>query len=174
LRSYLLPIPHGWHHDAWIALLASFVRPYRMIDEPLMHYRVHDEQEIGVPPSVMPDDVGWQKWRVRLQQAPEKVNLRKADLHRQRRRTQAMLYDEAAARIATGASAYVSEIGGALQPPAAESLDDIKERAHHLRIRGTLPDRRMRRLSRISQELRSGRYGRYSAGVLSALQDLVS
>ena len=66
LRELLLPIPHGWLHDAWIALLSAFVRPYLMIDEPLLRYRIHAEQEIGVPSSVMPDDTGLQKWKVRL------------------------------------------------------------------------------------------------------------
>jgi glycosyltransferase involved in cell wall biosynthesis len=174
LRDLLLPIPHGWLHDAWIALLAAFVRPYLMIEDPLMAYRIHGEQEIGVPTSVMPDDTGLQKWKVRFQQAPEKVSLRKADLHRQRRRTQAMLYDEAAHRIEERARAYVDEHGGALQPLATDALRDVHDRARHLRIRGSLPDSRFARIGPIAKELRSRRYGRYSAGVLSALQDFVS
>jgi glycosyltransferase involved in cell wall biosynthesis len=174
LRDLVLPIPHGWLHDAWIALLAAFVRPYRMIEEPLLRYRIHGEQEIGVPASVMPDDVGWQKWRVRFQQAPEKVSLRMADLHRQRRRTQSMLYDEAARRIETNAAVYIEAHGGSMQPHATDALRDVFDRARHLRVRGFLPDSRLKRISPIVGELRSRRYGRYSAGVLSALQDFVS
>ncbi len=175
LRDFVLPIPHGWIHDAWIALLSSCVRPYAMLDEPLMRYRIHEEQEIGVPATVMPDDRGWSKWKVRFTQAPEKVNLRKADLHRQRRRTQSMLYDEAVERINAGASNYIATRGGAsLQPLAEEAVADLCHRAIHLRVRGFLPDGRLRRIGVIAKELRSGRYGRYSAGVLSALQDFVS
>jgi glycosyltransferase involved in cell wall biosynthesis len=174
LRELLLPIPHGWIHDAWIALLSAFVRPYVMIEEPLLRYRIHDEQEIGVPSSVMPDDTGLAKWKVRFQQAPEKVSLKKADLHRQRRRTQSMLYDEAAHRIEERARSFVEGHGGALQPLATDGLRDLHDRARHLRIRGSLPDSRFARLGPIAKELRSRRYGRYSAGVLSALQDFVS
>lgn len=174
LREVLLPIPHGWLHDAWIALVAAFVRPYAMIDEPLLRYRLHEGQEIGVPSSVMPDDTGLQKWKVRLAQAPEKVSLRKADLHRQRRRTQSMLYQEAAERVEVTAGRYVSDHGGALQPGAERALRDLRERAHHLRVRGFLPDARLKRIGPITKELRSKRYGRYSAGVMSALQDFVS
>lgn len=174
LRELLLPIPHGWIHDAWIALVAAFVRPYRMIDEPLLRYRIHGGQEIGIPSSVMPDDEGWQKWRVRLQQAPEKVSLRKSDLHRQRRRTQAMLYDEAAERIGGRAPVYIAKHGGAMQPLSDQALADVRDRARHLRVRGFLPDGRLKRIRPIAEELRSRRYGRYSSGVLSALQDFVS
>lgn len=173
LRDVLLPIPHGWLHDAWIALVAAFIRPYAMIDEPLLRYRLHAGQEIGVPSSVLPDDTGLQKWKVRLAQAPEKVSLRKADLHRQRRRTQSMLYEEAAQRVEDRAAAYVSEHGGGLQPGAEQALRDLRERSHHLRVRGFLPDARLKRIAPIAKELRSKRYGRYSAGVMSALQDFV-
>jgi glycosyltransferase involved in cell wall biosynthesis len=174
LRELLLPIPHGWIHDAWIALLSAFVRPYRMIDEPLFRYRIHEEQEIGVPSSVMPDDTGLAKWKVRFQQAPEKVSLKKADLHRQRRRTQSMLYEEAAHRIEQRARGFTEEHGGTLQPLATDALRDLHDRARHLRVRGFLPDSRLRRIRPIADELRSRRYGRYSAGVLSAVQDFVS
>ena len=174
LRELLLPIPHGWLHDAWIALLSAFVRPYSMIEEPLLRYRIHSGQEIGVPSSVMPDDTGLAKWKVRFQQAPEKVSLKKADLHRQRRRTQSMLYDEAAHRIEERAHTFIENHGGRLQPLATDALRDLHDRARHLRIRGSLPDGRLQRIRPIADELRSRRYGRYSAGVLSALQDFVS
>ena len=174
LRELLLPIPHGWLYDAWIALLSAFVQSYVMIEEPLLRYRIHEEQEIGVPSSVMPDDTGLAKWKVRFQQAPEKVSLKKADLHRQRRRTQSMLYDDAAHRIEERARSFVEKHGGALQPPATDALRDLHDRARHLRVRGFLPDSRFARIGPIVKELRSRRYGRYSAGVLSALQDFVS
>lgn len=174
LRDVLLPIPHGWMHDAWIALVAAFVRPYVMIDEPLLRYRLHEGQEIGVPSSVLPDDTGLRRWKVRLAQAPEKVSLRKADVHRQRRRTQSMLYREAAERVEATAPAYTSERGGQLQPGAEHALRELRERSHHLRVRGFLPDARLKRIAPIAKELRSKRYGRYSAGVMSALQDFVS
>ncbi len=174
LRSLILPIPHGWVHDAWISLIAAFVRPYRMLDEPLLRYRLHEGQEIGVPPAVMPDETPLQRWRTRLRSAPEKVALRKADVHRQRRRAQAMLYDAVVERIEAQAEVYIQRFGGSWQPSADEVLDDVKERARHLHVRGELPDQRARRVRHIAAELRSGRYGRYSAGVLSALQDVLS
>ncbi len=47
LRELVLPIPDGWIHDEWIALLASAMGDVRLIDRPLVHYRQHTGQQIG-------------------------------------------------------------------------------------------------------------------------------
>ena len=47
LRDLVLPVPNGWIHDEWIALLASAVGGVRLIDRPLVHYRQHTSQQIG-------------------------------------------------------------------------------------------------------------------------------
>jgi glycosyltransferase involved in cell wall biosynthesis len=47
LRELVLPIPDGWVHDEWVALLASAVGDVRFIDRPLVHYRQHTDQQIG-------------------------------------------------------------------------------------------------------------------------------
>jgi hypothetical protein len=54
----------------------------------------------------MPDETPLQRWRTRLRSAPEKVALRKADVHRQRRRAQAMLYDAVVERIEAQAASF--------------------------------------------------------------------
>ncbi len=46
-RDLLLPIPPGWVHDYWIALLISAVAGGRYIGEPLIQYRQHARQQIG-------------------------------------------------------------------------------------------------------------------------------
>jgi glycosyltransferase involved in cell wall biosynthesis len=46
-RELVLPIPAGWVHDGWIALLVSAVAPCAAIDEPLVAYRQHPTQQIG-------------------------------------------------------------------------------------------------------------------------------
>ncbi len=49
-RDRLLPIPHehGMLHDQWIATILSTIGRVRAIDEPLLDYREHPEQERGV------------------------------------------------------------------------------------------------------------------------------
>lgn len=46
-RDLLLPIPPGWVHDGWAALLIAAVAEVRMIPEPLILYRQHASQQIG-------------------------------------------------------------------------------------------------------------------------------
>ena len=53
LRDAILPIPAGWVHDAWVALIAAALRPVRLIAEPLTLYRLHPAQQIGSPPRTL-------------------------------------------------------------------------------------------------------------------------
>src|SRR5262249_7559516 len=50
LRPQLLPIPEGWVHDAWIAFVAASVAEAKTIAEPLILYRQHERQQIGLSP----------------------------------------------------------------------------------------------------------------------------
>jgi glycosyltransferase involved in cell wall biosynthesis len=47
-RDLLLPIPAGWVHDAWFALLISALAGCVAIPQPLVEYRQHSGQQIGV------------------------------------------------------------------------------------------------------------------------------
>jgi glycosyltransferase involved in cell wall biosynthesis len=47
LRDVLLPIPEGWMHDYWIALLGSVLASGVPVDEVLFDYRRHDCQVVG-------------------------------------------------------------------------------------------------------------------------------
>jgi glycosyltransferase involved in cell wall biosynthesis len=46
-RSMVLPIDPRWMHDGWIALLLSAIAPVALIEEPVIRYRQHAQQEIG-------------------------------------------------------------------------------------------------------------------------------
>ncbi len=46
-RDLVLPIPPGWVHDGWIALLAAAVGTCLPLNEPLVWYRQHAGQQIG-------------------------------------------------------------------------------------------------------------------------------
>jgi glycosyltransferase involved in cell wall biosynthesis len=42
------PIPSSWLHDEWIAWMLSLKAGLMPISEPLMKYRIHSEQQVGV------------------------------------------------------------------------------------------------------------------------------
>jgi glycosyltransferase involved in cell wall biosynthesis len=46
-----LPVPPGWVHDGWLAFILELVHGARPLAEPLIAYRVHAAQQIGV--------IGW-------------------------------------------------------------------------------------------------------------------
>jgi glycosyltransferase involved in cell wall biosynthesis len=50
LRAAVLPIPDGWVHDGWIALMISLRARVAFIDAPLLAYRQHGTNRIGAPP----------------------------------------------------------------------------------------------------------------------------
>lgn len=47
LRDRLLPMPDGWVHDAWIALILSAIAPCTPLPHTLIRYRQHSGQLVG-------------------------------------------------------------------------------------------------------------------------------
>jgi glycosyltransferase involved in cell wall biosynthesis len=48
-REVVLPIPEGWVHDAWIALLIAATSNLAALPAPLIAYRQHSANQIGIP-----------------------------------------------------------------------------------------------------------------------------
>jgi len=48
LLDIALPIPEGWIHDEWLALVASFYGPIAFQNERLIDYRQHSQNVIGL------------------------------------------------------------------------------------------------------------------------------
>lgn len=51
LRENCLPVGSGWLHDEWIAATAAAVADLMPIDLPLIRYRQHASQQVGLSPS---------------------------------------------------------------------------------------------------------------------------
>ncbi len=173
LREVVVPIPDGWFHDAWIALVATMIGDYRLISEPLLGYRVHGSQVIGVPegPVTTTHDSWTTRWSLRLRQVSTFRDV--ADV-REKRRDQAKRYREVVDRIGTAADRYMERHDRMSHPRMARALSEIAERAEHLERRADLPSRRRDRIATVVGELRNGRYRRFSAGIFSAVQDLIA
>jgi glycosyltransferase involved in cell wall biosynthesis len=50
LRENCLPVGSGWLHDEWIVGVAAAVAEVRPIDSPLIRYRQHAAQQVGLGP----------------------------------------------------------------------------------------------------------------------------
>jgi hypothetical protein len=144
LRDLVLPIPTGWVHDGWIALLVSAVAGCVPLDEPLVRYRQHPGQQIG----------GLKRT---LSQQIEVARTMDADFFARLAGDYAAARDRlAASRAHRPADAVLSKLDGKV----AHCLRRVR-----IRSRG-------RHLPLVVPELVSGRYRRYSRGWKSFASDL--
>lgn len=150
LRALVLPIPAGWVHDQWIALLAGAVSGVVGLAQPLNAYRQHAGQVRGArSPAVAPGaHVALARGLPRASYAAEAEAL------------------EALGQRLRGPDA---------RPPLAVQpgvLERLERRRHHLLRRGAMPASRLRRLRAIAAEIANGGYWRESHGWRSILKDL--
>ena len=152
-RTLALPIPDDIPviHDGWIASLIAAVADVSFIDKPLIKYRVHSEQQIGVP-------------KEHRQRQRNGQSLRQA-MHRINSYSHLILVGECVrVRLAETCSLFDS----------AAALRRLDARIDHLRSRDGMPHGRFNRLPRVLRELLTRRYHLYSNGFHSALKDLMS
>lgn len=48
IRRYCSPIPASWVHDGWLAWMIALHSRLTLVDEPLIEYRIHAGQQLGV------------------------------------------------------------------------------------------------------------------------------
>jgi glycosyltransferase involved in cell wall biosynthesis len=142
-RELLLPIPEGWVHDAWIALVLSAVAWGIPLREPLIRYRQHSGQQIGEPQ------------RSIYQQYRRARGKRAADFQR-------------AARAIRAARDRLSERA----PEAAAAIHALDCKRLHAETRVRIHEHRPLRGPLVLRELMAGNYAKYSPGWKALAQDL--
>lgn len=144
LRELVLPIPvSGWVHDEWIALIAAAVCAVEAIDEPLIKYRQHGGNQIGVTKRGLV--AALRRWRGR-----DMVG-------------QLAKYEELAARL--------SACAGRRQTGPA--LHQVAGKLAHIRARIQIREHPWVGWLAAIRELLFLRYHRYSNGIKSLVSDLV-
>lgn len=144
LAAMALPIPRSWIHDEWFAIVAAAQGPFAVIDQPLIDYRQHEGNQIGMRKRTLAD-----KWReIRAPRATQ--------FEREVKRTSALEQ-----RLLSLASS----------PQRIHAV--IARRAHFERRHAigmhTLPVR----VWVILQEACAGHYTRFGTGIRSMLRDLL-
>ncbi|UCR90333.1 glycosyltransferase family 2 protein [Mycetocola spongiae] len=139
------PIPSDWLHDEWLAIIAAAENRIGIIEKPLMAYRIHDQNAIGVRrPTV------WVKTKRVLSPRGER------NVVLERRTAELVNYLEA--RPALFAAPVREAARGKLRVEA---------------FRAALPRRRWARIIPVLGELPRGDYARYtSQGRVEILRDL--
>jgi glycosyltransferase involved in cell wall biosynthesis len=149
-----LPIPTNINmiHDGWIALTIAAVSDVFYIEEPLIKYRRHERQQIGVP---------------KRSAAQPEHGLKAFDTALRRRNSSTDLHEILSVleeRLCSQQNSF----------NCRRALAFVANYSHHLDVRANLPRKRLSRLPRILRELISMRYHEYANGFKSAAKDLVS
>jgi glycosyltransferase involved in cell wall biosynthesis len=143
LCDLVLPIPPGWVHDAWIALLVAAVAPIVPVAEPLIDYRQHPAQQIGERKRglVAQYRKAWEMGRGTFEGVAER-------------------FAEALARLRNWPGV----------PPERVRL--LEEKVCHAQVRAGMRTPGVWRLPRVAREWWAGGYRRFSRGWKAAAQDL--
>lgn len=143
------PFPSSWVHDEWLAMVAATGGGVAVVPEPLIDYRQHGANQIGVTKLRIDGKLG----RLRAPRTARNARLlaRAADL---------------AARLPAIVVARDPDAPRAVERAVADKLE-------HERARSALPAGRLARLAPVLREWRTGRYVRYGRGPQDVLRDLV-
>ena len=159
LREALLPFPTGMSdtippmiHDRWLSIVLSGIGAVAVIDEPLVAYRVHTAQQIGLA-NISASKPPLQRYLGRL--------LTKREDRRSPRHYQLAHLVEARRRLA--------DLGLA----GEHALAEIDAVIRHQTLRCNMAERHTARIVPIIRELVLGRYHQYSRGWSSAAFDLL-
>jgi glycosyltransferase involved in cell wall biosynthesis len=144
-RPFLIPIPSPWIHDAWIALLIAAQADLSFVPAPLIRYRKHGSQQVGISNDNFLRRIGkaYNSGCSRFA-----VELRKYELARERL------------------------MGLEGKPVSSTNMALLESKIAHLKVRSTIPERRLERLCIVLNELVSRRYHKYSEGFLSVARDI--
>ncbi len=147
LKNKIMPILQAWLQDEWIALLASGLASYSLVDRPLVDYRQHAEQEVGMPATGIAE---------------------KAKLFSNPHRVRSEHYSDMVAKFKMAQERLLEHNQDGCQLEHLSGLSKID----HMEKLSTLPGDRWQRTPLILSELFSARYLRYSPGWITVAKDL--
>ena len=137
------PFPASWVHDEWLAMVASVGGGIAVVSDPLIDYRQHGGNQIGV---------------TRLAAGGKLARLREPRTERN-------------ARLLARAEDLAERLPVIAPAPGVHAA--VQAKLAHEVMRQGLPHGRLRRASPVWREWRSGAYQRYGRGAQDVLRDLV-
>jgi hypothetical protein len=146
VRNYLFPLPRAITHDRWISFLLAVRGRVAIVASPLMQYRKHSGQQIGVGP---------QSVKERIERA---------------RRTHDRFYEEEIDLL----TRFCERLGTFPTNSSIQSvLSEIHRKMRHLENRLRFRRRGPTRIPGVLREVCNRGYWKYSAGWESVAKDLL-
>jgi glycosyltransferase involved in cell wall biosynthesis len=143
LRDRCLPIGAGWIHDQWIASIVAALSDLRPIEQPLIRYRIHGSQQVGLVNKLEQRAQGKTRAEKHWGRLAESVK----DLQQMCDALSAMVLDK-----------------------GREVLPAYQGHLQFLLFRSNLPAHRLARLGPVLR--RYSQYGVHASGLASVLKDL--
>ncbi|CAN5603324.1 hypothetical protein BH20ACI4_BH20ACI4_33310 [soil metagenome] len=161
-RIFFSPIPTNlpnMMHDGWIALIISAVSDVVFIDKPLIKYRQHSKQQLGID---------------------SKFNLKEEKIHRQDYYRNSLLNLQKELQKLSLLKNTLNDYSHFQQKVdnlmINSLIDDcygeVEEIVCHYQTRMNLSPSRLKRIFQIYKEISTGRYHRFSKGLKSAAKDI--
>jgi glycosyltransferase involved in cell wall biosynthesis len=156
MREIALPTPADAFaiHDGWIALVTAALADIAFIDEPLVKYRQHASQQIGVEAPGQAD-----RWGTRLARRMRDIEHYKRHLRHLERMQEKL--------VALRSEKHPLRVSD-------EQVAALGSQCRHLKVRLNLPASRFGRFPIVLREVLLGGYARYSSGLRSAVIDLLA
>ena len=142
----LAPIPQSDIHDRWISFLLAACGEFSLVSEPLMQYRRHHNQQVGIGAQTFRDRVA----RARI----TGEELYASEIERFQRLHDRL--DQQRERI----------------PDAERAMREIRRKISHLEHRIEMREMKLARIPRVLREVCNQGYWRYAAGWESVAKDL--
>lgn len=142
IRELLNPLPEQWVHDGWIAWMLTLYSRLAFVRDPLVQYRVHGGQQLGIGHRGLRE-------KLQLSMGEDRKKLRKMQQQFEVLRER-----------------WIARPGQDFQ----RTLRIIEDKIHFLGARHSLPDGFLRRACSILASLRS--YQHYARGLSSMRGDL--
>lgn len=139
------PFPNEWVHDEWLGLIAAASGSVDFLEYPLIDYRQHGGNQIGVP---------LLSWHEKLR----RVVHSRGDFHHKLEHRAKVLFDR---------------LGALGNRVPSDRREWVGEKLLHAHVRGHLPSNRWERLPIVFKELGTGRYRRCSTGWRSVARDMI-
>lgn len=144
LADIAAPFPHGWLHDEWLAIVAAAVDEIDVIPEPLIDYRQHGHNQIGVRALSVCEKF------VRMIEPGHERNSR---LLRRSRSLALRLPD--------------------IRAVVPARIEAARQKVLHEECRSFFSPHRMLRIVPVVRELMTGRYSKFGRGPADAIRDLL-
>lgn len=144
LLEWAMPFPDGWLHDEWLGIVAAAVGRVDVVEEPLLDYRQHGNNQIGAS-------------RDSFSAKVNKALASRGNTHVER------------ARKAEQLLVWLDALGGDASDARREK---VRGKLTHQRFRAALPPARLARIAPVLREAATGRYGLYGRGFRGVVRDL--